>query len=137
MIVAGTFNLLTVCHNFISYRFFQFQFLYPFILEPLWMETNVEEQDVRALSGVCNAVYKDRMQGEELWNVEAEISPTVSPLSTREVQPDSDDISQKVFHCIFVILLEVFSAFFSHGFLMFSAAPKFLNSLFVSVLFTK
>lgn len=93
-------------HNYISLfysDFFQFQFLYPFILDPMWMETNIEKQDVRALSiasrvfNPVTAVHENRTVSEESENVGLDISPSsVSPLPAKEMQPDSVDVSHKV-----------------------------------------
>lgn len=69
----------------------------------MWMETNIEKQDVRALSiasrvfNPVTAVHENRTVSEESENVGLEISPSsVSPLPAKEMQPDSVDVSHKV-----------------------------------------
>lgn len=81
---------------------FQFQFLYPFILDPMWIEASVEKQDVRALSNnprifnSVTAVHENKVKSEKSQNAELESSPTVSSLQAKEVQPNSVDVSSKV-----------------------------------------
>ncbi|KAL3982179.1 hypothetical protein ACH3XW_46140 [Acanthocheilonema viteae] len=80
----------------------EFQFLYPFILDPMWMETSVEKQDVRALSNTShvfspmNTVRKNQVISEKSEDTELETSPILSPPSAKEIQQDSMDVSNKI-----------------------------------------
>uniref|UniRef100_A0A1I8EFT3 CCR4-NOT transcription complex subunit 11 n=1 Tax=Wuchereria bancrofti TaxID=6293 RepID=A0A1I8EFT3_WUCBA len=74
------------------------EFLYPFILDPMWMETSVEKQNVRALSivsRVCNpmiTVHENRIMSEKPENVELK----TSPVTIKEIHRDSVDVSHKI-----------------------------------------
>ncbi|KAM3726262.1 General transcription factor IIH subunit [Dirofilaria immitis] len=79
----------------------EFQFLYPFILDLLWMETSVEKQDARALSTVSQildplttVVHENQMRKEKSEKIELKTS-VISLLSAKEVQPNSVDVSDK------------------------------------------
>ncbi|EFO26136.2 hypothetical protein LOAG_02353 [Loa loa] len=79
----------------------EFQFLYPFILDPMWMETSVEKQDLRTLSTasqVCNPVttVHENQISEKSESIELKTIPsTMSPPPIKEMQPDSVDVSHK------------------------------------------
>ncbi|VIO86721.1 Uncharacterized protein BM_BM11015 [Brugia malayi] len=74
------------------------EFLYPFILDPMWVETSVEKQNVRALSivsRVCNpmiTVHENRIISEKPENVELK----TSPVRIKEIRSDSVDASHKI-----------------------------------------
>lgn len=80
---------------------FQFQFLYPFILEPMWMETSVGKQDALTLSNTSDVlntvttVHENQVISEKSENVKLEIS-VMSPLSAKELKSDSVNISNEV-----------------------------------------
>ncbi|CAG9537535.1 unnamed protein product [Cercopithifilaria johnstoni] len=81
----------------------EFQFLYPFILDPMWMETSVEKQDVRALSNASRVfnpvttVHENQVISEKSENDELETtSPTMLSLPSEEIQGDSVGVSNKI-----------------------------------------
>ncbi|VDK81980.1 unnamed protein product [Litomosoides sigmodontis] len=79
----------------------EFQFLYPFILEPMWMETSVGKQDTPTLSNtsyVANTVttvHGNQVISEKPENVKLETS-TTSPLPVKELKSDYVDVSNEV-----------------------------------------
>ncbi|OZC09992.1 hypothetical protein X798_03098 [Onchocerca flexuosa] len=88
----------------------EFQFLYPFILDPIWMEMSLEKQDARALSTtsqvfnpVTAVVHESRMINEKSENVELKTSSTISVLSTKEMQPGSVDVFHKIWFKLSVV----------------------------------
>uniref|UniRef100_A0A8R1TUS6 CCR4-NOT transcription complex subunit 11 n=1 Tax=Onchocerca volvulus TaxID=6282 RepID=A0A8R1TUS6_ONCVO len=80
----------------------EFQFLYPFILDPIWMETSVEKQDAQALSttsqvfnSVTAVAHESQMINEKSEDAELKTSSVISVLSTKEMQPYSVDVFHK------------------------------------------
>ncbi|VDK67431.1 unnamed protein product [Onchocerca ochengi] len=81
----------------------EFQFLYPFILDPIWMETSVEKQDAQALSttsqvfnSVTAVAHESQMINEKSEDAELKTSSVISVLSTKEMQPYSVDVFHKI-----------------------------------------
>lgn len=102
------------CNNVLLFYadVFQFQFLYPFILDPIWMETSVEKQDAQALSttsqvfnSVTAVAHESQMINEKSEDAELKTSSVISVLSTKEMQPYSVDVFHKVWFKLSVVKL--------------------------------